>query len=539
MNPLYRALLFLLCLIPLPGQAETARAYLEEAFHAAQIGMVSSAGAALRQVGARASAGSDERGALLRERQALSLRLREVEDSLSEANADRVGLTGQAQSLIAAIDGLDARVAQQFPDFAAMIAPDTLSIAEVQAQLHDDEALILFFVGPTFTDVFAISPKKAGWHQIGAGQDTLADAVSRLRLDLDPTAPSRSAESLGGEDATIGRPLGPSFRRYVAFRLYEALLAPLSDVFSQANHVFVVASGPLTSLPIGLLVTENPEGEDNDPAAMRQTAWLIKTHAVTTLPSVESLQVVRSMPEPGDQPLAFLGYGDPVLAGGLQLADLSRGPGLIRAGVADAEQLRSLPSLPQTRKELQQIAQTIGTTQSEVRLGADATETAVKTGPIAGAQVIAFATHGLLSGDLSGLNEPALVLTPPDQPDMADDGLLTVGEILDLNLNADWVILSACNTAGGDSPGAEGLSGLARAFLFAGARSILVSHWPVRDDAAAQLTTETFAALQRGDARGKADALRLAMLSVMTDETDPTLAFPSAWAPFVVVGEGL
>ncbi len=106
-----------------------------------------------------------------------------------------------------------------------------------------------------------------------------------------------------------------------------------------------------------------------------------------------------------------------------------------------------------------------------------------------------FATHGLVAGDLSGLAEPALVLTPPAAPTDADDGLLTASEIAALKLNAEWVVLSACNTAAGEGEGAEALSGLARAFFYAGARALLVSHWAVYSQAATELTTTTFAML--------------------------------------------
>ena len=100
-------------------------------------------------------------------------------------------------------------------------------------------------------------------------------------------------------------------------------------------------------------------------------------------------------------------------------------------------------------------------------------------------RVLAFATHGLVSGELSGLGEPALVFTPPETGTEADDGLLTASEIATLELDADWVILSACNTAAADgTPGAEGLSGMAKAFFYAGARALLVSHWAVNSEAA-------------------------------------------------------
>ena len=107
--------------------------------------------------------------------------------------------------------------------------------------------------------------------------------------------------------------------------------------------------------------------------------------------------------------------------------------------------------------------------------------------------MLAFATHGVMAGEISGLNEPGLVLTPPEKPSEEDDGFLAASEIATLDLNADWVLLSACNTAAADgAPGAEGFSGLARAFFYAGARTLLVSHWSVYSTAAVALTTGTF-----------------------------------------------
>jgi len=131
-----------------------------------------------------------------------------------------------------------------------------------------------------------------------------------------------------------------------------------------------------------------------------------------------------------------------------------------------------------------------------------------------------------------------IVLTPPDEATDIDDGLLTASEAALLNLNANWVILSACNTAAADEPGADGLSGLARSFFYAGARAMLVSHWPVRDDAAARLTTAAISMQDDNPDLGRAEALRRSMLVLMNDTSDPTLAHPSAWAPFVIVGEG-
>ena len=135
-----------------------------------------------------------------------------------------------------------------------------------------------------------------------------------------------------------------------------------------------------------------------------------------------------------------------------------------------------------------------------------------------------------------------MALSVPQKATLEDDGLLTASEVTQLHLNADWVVLSACNTASGDKPGAEALSGLARAFFYSGAKSLLVSHWPVYSDAATLLTTKAFKYIEDGQASGKpvgrAEALRQAMLSLIDKRDDDLASHPSYWAPFVVVGEG-
>jgi CHAT domain-containing protein len=199
--------------------------------------------------------------------------------------------------------------------------------------------------------------------------------------------------------------------------------------------------------------------------------------------------------------------------------------------------------------ELRAMAQALGAAAGSVRTGVLATETSVKTSPeLSSARVVAFATHGLLSNEIRGIDEPGLVFTPPAKASSEDDGLLTASEAARLKLSADWVILSACNTAGADgSPGADSLSGLARAFLYAGAKALLASHWHVFDDSTAALTVQTLT-IQRADPRlTKAQALQKAMLVVRTgrrpDGTrlagwNPDWAHPAYWAPFVLIGAG-
>jgi CHAT domain-containing protein len=176
-----------------------------------------------------------------------------------------------------------------------------------------------------------------------------------------------------------------------------------------------------------------------------------------------------------------------------------------------------------------------------VRLGAESNEREVKrlrvSGELAQYRVVHFATHGALAGQLRGTNEPGLILTPPDMASEEDDGYLSASEIAALKLDADWVILSACNTAAGAAPNAEALSGLARAFIYAHARALLVSHWAVDSDATVKLITGTVREMARDAKAGRAEALRRAML-VLIDHRAPREAHPAYWAPFVVVGEG-
>ncbi len=153
--------------------------------------------------------------------------------------------------------------------------------------------------------------------------------------------------------------------------------------------------------------------------------------------------------------------------------------------------------------------------------------------PLQDYRILHFATHGLVAGDLSGLEEPALVLSLPLQSSKAEDALLTASEVATLQLNADWAVLSACNTASGDKVGADALSGLARAFFFAGARALLVSHWAVDSEAAVSLTTRTFGFLAKAPQLSRAEAFQRAMLTLIEEGRTPAY-----WAPFVIVGEG-
>ena len=216
--------------------------------------------------------------------------------------------------------------------------------------------------------------------------------------------------------------------------------------------------------------------------------------------------------------------------------------------LADTEELDSallanLPRLPDTADEVRSIALAMNADLTrDVFVGKDANEEVVKTLDLSGYRVLAFATHGLVPGDLNGLRQPALAMTSPHIAGVKGDGLLTMGEILGLRLDADWVVLSACNTAAGAGKGAEAISGLGRAFMYAGARSLLVSNWPVETTSAKELTTDIFRRQAADPGLERAEALREAMaalidgLGYLDDEGRAVFSYahPIFWAPFTL-----
>jgi CHAT domain-containing protein len=181
-----------------------------------------------------------------------------------------------------------------------------------------------------------------------------------------------------------------------------------------------------------------------------------------------------------------------------------------------------------------------------VNLGASANEELVKTSDLSKYKVLVFATHGLVPGELNGLTQPALALSAPDVAGVTGDGLLTMEEILTLKLDADWVVLSACNTGTGAGAGAEAASGLGRAFFYAGTRALLVTNWSVHSQSARVLTSDLFRRQAADTRMSRGEALRQAMTALIEDkgfaddkgEVLFTYAHPLFWAPYTIIGDG-
>jgi CHAT domain-containing protein len=508
----------------------------------------SATAAAVQQMGLRFAVGSDALAALVRERQDLSAFSRERDKALLAAlskpqdqqNPTAIdALRGELAATEEKLSANTARLERDFPEYASLASPKPLKAEDVQGLLGIEEALIFWLATDEWTYAFVLARDGFEWKKIPLGERELEQKVAIFRRGLE-----------------VGSLLRGDWRELfdldLAHDLYDALIGPVEPLVRDKRHLMVVPSGALTALPFHLLVTEKPAVAVpqvktlRDLAAYRDVAWLLKRYAVSVLPSVASLKVLRAFAhkEQGAKPM--VGFGDPIFNAEEESREGTQERSVVmryypefwKGMNIDRTMLGGLPRLPETAAELRAVGKNLGAPPSSIHLRQDASETTVKRERLSDYRVVYFATHGLVAGDIEGLAEPSLALTLPKEPSDLDDGLLTASEVAQLKLNADWVVLSACNTAAGDKPGAEALSGLARTFFYAGARALLVSHWAVESKAATTLTTSTFDILKSDPKLGRAEALRRAMLSYMNDTSDPLSPYPALWAPFVVVGEG-
>jgi CHAT domain-containing protein/tetratricopeptide (TPR) repeat protein len=563
-------------------------------FETAQWALSSDAAATLAQMALRSANGSAEIATLVRERQDLVREWQTGDRRLVAARsappsrrnpAGEAALSDRLSAIDTRLAAIDSRLAKGFPEYAALSSPRPISASDVQTNLRADEALVLFLdTGDLFkplpeeTFVWVVTKSDVRWVRSDLGRNSLTREVAALRCGLDfdeGWTGSRCSDLLKiaytrADHDNFGKPLPFDLER--AHSLYKGLFGQIEELIKD-KRLLIVPSGALTQLPFQVLVTEPPKTALPSSAAdYRDVAWLARKHAITVLPTVSSLRALRELAKESHASDPYIGFGNPLLDGEPQrfkedaaAAKLAREKrcdftllqrvssilglrGGTRAitrsdgGIANIADIRTWAPLPETADELCDVAHDLGVNPaSHLYLGAAATETKLKQlsedGSLATHKIVHFATHGAVAGELSHVSEPGLLLTPPDQASETDDGYLSASEIATLKLDADWVILSACNTAAGGSQGAEALSGLARAFFYAGARSLLVSHWEVASGATVKLITKAVGELKAHPEIGRAEALRRSMLSMITTGNDYE-AHPAFWAPFVLVGEG-
>jgi CHAT domain-containing protein/Tfp pilus assembly protein PilF len=451
---------------------------------------------------------------------------------------------------------------------------------------------------PGETLIFLVTKDADKWLGIPFDTRILTDRVAEIRCGLDRSgwfdpAPSADEEYNAAPRARrpichgeLGHDSGQEFLPFDlerAHALYVTLFGQLEDLIKD-KRLIVVPTGPLANLPLQVLVTKKPDPGFGGLEAYRKASWFGIEQTLSILPSVPSLKALRHdvRASAADQP--FIGFGNPLLEGSPNNPDDQErakialewqrcsaihrpslidtndrrgffngetGDSLFRGPYFNMRTIRLQSPLPETAQEVCAIARTLGVAASDldqaVYLGGRATKSTIKAlneaHTLEHFRIVEFATHGVLAGQWRGLSEPGLILTPPSSAEdvealKQDDGYLGVADIAEFKLDADWVVLSACNTGAGEADDEEPFSGLARAFFYAGARAILVSHWAVTTTAAVKLTTRAFEALQADPVIGRAEALRRSMKAAIRDRTWPGAAHPAVWAPFVLIGEG-
>jgi CHAT domain-containing protein len=425
---------------------------------------------------------------------------------------------------------LHLQIRKLFPQYEQMIRPRPPTVKELAAQLGDDEVFVQTLSTSQGTYVWAIDRQ----HGVVGAHSTLDEAtvsklVQRLRATLD-------VAGLGDQ--------APVFDFAASSQLHAALLKPLAASLAGKSHLIVSTGGALAQIPFAALVSEPYSGK---PA---QAPWLIKQLAISHVPGASAWIALKQLSQAKPAAQAFMGWGDPLFdraqvaqAGSTRNVSLTRAASTNAADevVSNAIKYAQIPALPETRAEVEAIADLLKADRiKDTFFGQAANRESVlqssQSGQLAQRRVIVFATHGLIPGDLPNLRQPALALagnSASDTDPLAP--LLTLEDVLSLKLNADWVVLSACNTAAAEGRAEEALSGLARGFFYAGSRSLLVTHWSVESESASLLTTGTFAHHMANPGTRRAASLRESMLKVMAQ---PQFAHPAFWAPYALVGEG-
>jgi CHAT domain-containing protein/tetratricopeptide (TPR) repeat protein len=419
---------------------------------------------------------------------------------LARALRTKLDVTGQE------LERLGEEIRRRHPHYAEVRYPAPLRLEQIQGLLDERTALLEYFVGEESSYLFAVTRRGLSAHRL-PGKAVLAERVRVLRDLLEDSSPR----------------LLRRFQKDSA-GLYALLLGPVAAELARTPELLISPDGPLYLVPFEALLTDAETG-----TSYKSLPYLLHEHAVSYIPSASVLDGLRE-PRPAlaagsPRPKGFVAFGDPVLAVSGSVPAVTRSP--VPGPRTGPGTPWAAPELPGSGREVTSIASLYPASEVALYLREAATEVNVKANPLLlTARRIHFATHGFVdeaSPQLSGL---LLTRGPGD----GEDGRLQVYEIFNLRLNADLVALSACETGLGEEVSGEGMIGLTRAFLYAGARSLLVSLWLASDQATPDLMTAFYRHLEEGE--GKAEALREAKRERIARGDDP-----SRWALFVLTGD--
>lgn len=402
------------------------------------------------------------------------------------------------------------------PNYGQLVQ-ETVKPADVFAALHPNEAFVAMTLSDTEGWVFSLRDGKIAVSRIPRGTDAITKLVARVRAGIELTGPALPKFDIAG-----------------AQELYDLTLRGVAPSLVGVKSVVVAPAGPLLSVPFEVMLT-GPATEDK----LASAPWLIRQFTIAHVPAPSNFVSLRKIAGNSGAKQPWFGFGE--------FHPVSRAQALKSFPVANcgpsAEELSGLPLLPYAKKELDAARQLLGANTTDELLGANFTAAHVVAAPLKNYRILQFSTHALLPTDLRCQSEPAIVTSAPAGATDAKGALLTASQVVQMDLDADLIILSACNSGGpGGTTAGESLSGLARSFFYAGARSLLVTHWSVNDQVAAFLVADSLRRLKADPSIGITGAMRdsqLAMLAGAGKDLPPEIAHPFFWAPFAVIGDGL
>lgn len=480
--------------------------------------------------------------ALKQEEQEIHSRLSRIQGQLvqfrSRPSSD-AGRLGSLESELKQADNerrqLELQIRSNHPAYAELRYPEPLKLHEVQQKLAKGSLLLEYFVGQQGSFLFAVTESACQVARL-PGAERLEAQVKQLR----------EAVSLPGR-AGLSRYLVP------ASSLYREVIQPASSLLGGREELVVAADGILHYLPFELLLKDSRLPSQSD---TNRLPYLLRDFAVSYIPSASILASLAKRVPSGFYEKSLVAYADPASSSS-QVAASFPGNEVLR-NLYGAGNFQNLKLLPHARGEVEGIAKLFPAESVRLFSGEKATEESLKAeGAVSRCRLLHFATHGVLNErypQFSGLllrSAPEEGLHLPNnaansssssgatRPVLADassapaeDGLLQVYEIFNLKLNADLVVLSACETGLGKAVKGEGLIGLTRAFLYAGTPSVMVSLWKVADKSTADLMVRFYRYLSGGKL-SKSRALRQAQLDLINSGN----SHPYHWAPFVLVGK--
>ena len=418
-----------------------------------------------------------------------------------------------------------ALIRREVPELAGLLTPKPLPVTEFQRRLQPDEALVATAVTAREIHTWVLTRTNATEVRQPVRERALLDRIMRLRTSLTPT---------GSGGVTQVQP----FDAGAAHDLYRLIFAPIANQLRDVRSVVWYGNGPLGSIPPGVLISAPPPRPlVTSPAELSALPFLVDRYAFSVLPELSLFPVFRDRALARRQNTAFFGIGAPLVSQAEIDGTRQARSGDLAGGI-NGVTLANLPKLVESVDEMKGLAALFGESNSTLWLGAAADEERLAKADLSRYRTLAFATHGFLADEVQNVREPSLMLALKPNAKDRFDGILTATEVALLRLDADLVILSACNTGSADGrPSAETFSGLTQAFLTAGARNLMVSHWPVVSGAAVRLSVETTRGVLSG-AQSLPRSLQAAVQALRQDAATPIEAHPAYWGAFVIVGDG-